>query len=89
MYTSLMSVKIREFQFSSISCQLETMEEDPFRGLFGAVSDPKLEELRKAAGDTEAAGEDREDMEVDADSDEDEDNEVSLDVVDESEAISR
>ncbi|OQR68665.1 general transcription factor 3C polypeptide 3-like [Tropilaelaps mercedesae] len=69
------------------------MDDDPFRALFGPIEDPRRDELCNSAdgrGDdsdddgTEPIDYDDEDDEVDED-----DNEVSLDVADESEAISR
>lgn len=49
------------------------MEEDPFKNLFGNVSDPRLQELREGA----------------IDNDDEDEGEVSLDVAGEAEAISR
>ncbi|XP_022671745.1 general transcription factor 3C polypeptide 3-like isoform X2 [Varroa destructor] len=71
------------------------MDDDPFRALFGSLKDPRLEEIRKAVAEVDAENgkDDPEEMEInddydDADDDDDQ-NEVSLDVVDETEAISR
>ena len=49
------------------------MEDDPFKNLFGNVSDPRLQELRGSA----------------MDEGDEEEGEISLDVAGEAEAISR